>query len=134
MHNPRDTYSFLEKVGKGYETFLVIVKCINTIVGDLPVSSGLSTKLTKYLLLPTSSFSSPLFCLLCLLQAIFHISKGIVAVKVLSQKFEKRNARMCHEVSMLMTCNHPNIIKNIQNYLYNEEIYVSKRGRVVDRC
>lgn len=25
---------------------------------------------------------------------------------------------------MLMTCNHPNIIKNVQNFLYNEEIYM----------
>jgi len=51
-------------------------------------------------------------------------TKEMVAVKVLSQKFQKKNTRMCHEVSMLISCHHPNIIKNVQNFLYNEEIYM----------
>eukprot|EP00026_Physarum_polycephalum_P000812 Phypoly_transcript_00813.p1 GENE.Phypoly_transcript_00813~~Phypoly_transcript_00813.p1 ORF type:complete len:753 (+),score=90.98 Phypoly_transcript_00813:85-2343(+) len=80
MENPRETFSFLEKVGKG-------------------------------------GFAN-------VYRAKHKGNKSIVAVKVLSQKFEKRNAKMCHEVSMLMTCNHPNIIKNVQNFLYNEEIYM----------
>jgi serine/threonine protein kinase len=53
------------------------------------------------------------------------IFKNLVAIKVLSEKFEKKSSKICSEISFLMTCNHPNIINHIESFLHNDKVYVS---------
>jgi len=49
--------------------------------------------------------------------------REMVAVKILSEKFEK-DYGIVNEVFVLPSCRHPNIISHLESFLWNNEIYV----------
>jgi len=48
----------------------------------------------------------------------------VVAIKVLTEKFEVKEARLCNEIRLLASCKSSNILHYIESFLYNEDIYV----------